>query len=126
MAVLAVMILGSLRKALAVLLVASFATSQLAQATAGTVSAGLDEASIVDMADLMPCCPHKSPPADECPKCLLLAVCAPQSISLPVTLEIGVVQFFRVATLGHSSDPMGDSLGYDPPSRPPRSQMMAA
>ena len=117
------MIFGILRRALAILMIAGLMAGPFAApAMAGTMAAGMDMA---DMSDAMPCCPHKAPPVDECQKCPLMAVCAPQILGLPVGMNIGAARIAVVQTLTPASDSFGDSLGYDPPSRPPRLMVAA-
>ena len=111
-------IFGILQKALAIFMIAGLMAGPFAApAMAGTMAAGMDMA---DLSDAMPCCPHEAPPADECQKCPLMAVCAPQILGLPVGVNILAARFAVMQTPTPASDSFGDSLGYDPPSRPPR------
>ena len=120
-----------LSRLLATFLIAGLVTAPLsAVAAMSTVTASMS------MQGDMPCCPEnssapeksspeKSSPVD-CDKCVLMAICLNKTF---VAHPAGVLaQLFasKIRTLIPVSDPETDGLGYSPPPRPPRYQVLSA
>jgi hypothetical protein len=116
------MLQGVLRYALAILVIAGlFAGPIVAPAWAS-----IEQSAAQSMPDDMPCCPKKAPVAPECQKCPFAAPCGFQAVSVPADFAVGAF-FPIVARLQKpANDVFGDSLGHDPPPRPPRFLILTA
>jgi hypothetical protein len=77
------------------------------------------------MADDMPCCPDKSVPVD-CDQCPLMALCAATTLQALLPAGIAEIQPVTLRMLLPGSDPEVESVGYSPPPKPPRSQVLSA
>ena len=111
-----VMFQGLLRYALAILVIAGLVAGPLAApavAAPGFVAA-------TSMPEDMPCCPHKAPVSPECQKCPFAVLCGFQVISVPADFVVGALVPMMVRLQRPANDSFGDSLGHDPPPRPPR------
>jgi hypothetical protein len=88
-------------------------------------------AGAMDMTGDMPCCPDKQGcpdkkvPAD-CDKCALMAICMNQTLQALPSYVFAEIVPARMRTLVPLSDREMESLGYSPPSRPPRSLVRSA
>lgn len=122
----------TIRRAVAIILIAAFALAPLlrpamAEMLAGSSAAdvptiaGHDAMVIADGMDgAMPCCPSKAPQPVDCDKCVLMAVCLSKCVTglsdapfEPVFLTIGSV-------LPPMSDFWPDGFGRPPLDHPPR------
>jgi hypothetical protein len=77
------------------------------------------------MADDMPCCPDKSAPVD-CDQCPLMALCAATTLQAPLPAGVAEIRAVTLRMLLPGSDPEVESVGYSPPPKPPRSQVLSA
>jgi hypothetical protein len=82
-----------------------------------------DEAA--GMSDDMPCCPDKLAPVD-CDQCPLMALCAATTLQAPLWVGVAEIQPVTLRMLLPGSDPEVESVGYSPPPKPPRSQVLSA
>jgi hypothetical protein len=121
----------TIRRLLAILMIAGIAVAPLSRPVmAGTsadvaMSATADDSSasaIADeMANDMPCCPSKSPAPVDCDKCVFMAGCMTQCFA---GMSAAVFHPFLAASIlvvPLRNDSWPDSLGHPPPDHPPRS-----
>src|SRR5712691_9635796 len=120
----------TIRRLLAVLVIAGIALAPLSQPVMADSSADASmqvmadnmsaSASTDEMASDMPCCPSKAPTPVGCDKCVFMAACTSLGF---VGMSSAVVHLFLtasddVASLQNDSWPEG--LGHPPPEHPPR------
>jgi hypothetical protein len=116
---------------LAIFLIAGLITAPLSAVAA----MGAMKASMSMQGD-MPCCPEnssapeksspeKSSPVD-CDKCVLMAACMTKTFVAHPADVLAPLFASKIRTLIPASDPETDGLGYSPPPRPPRYQVLSA
>ena len=120
----------TIRRLLAILMIAGIALAPLSQPVMAEMSSDAsmqvmaDEMSAVEatdeMASDMPCCPSKAPTPVGCDKCVFMAACTSLGF---VGMSSAVAHLFLtasddVASLQNDSWPEG--LGHPPPEHPPR------
>ena len=85
-----------------------------------------DGGQMIAMADQMPGCPGPMTP-DECHKCPLMVVCLVKSIAgIPGDLLGSTVAYGKRLALRPGNDILLAGLGYPPPARPPRTNVIPA
>jgi hypothetical protein len=120
----------TIRRLLAILMIAGIALAPLSQPVLADSSADVSMQAMADnmspsamtdeMASDMPCCPSKAPTPVGCDKCVFMAACTSLGF---VGMSSAVVHLFLtassdVASLQNDSWPEG--LGHPPPEHPPR------
>jgi hypothetical protein len=120
----------TIRRLLAILMIAGIALAPLSQPVMAASSADVSMQAMADemspsamadeMAGDMPCCPSKAPTPVGCDKCVFMAACTSLGF---VGMSSAVVHLFLaasddVASLQNDSWPEG--LGHPPPEHPPR------
>lgn len=81
---------------------------------------------IMSMADEMPGCPGPMTP-DECHKCPLMVVCLVKSVAgIPGDVLGAKLAYGQRLVLRPGNDTMLAGLGYPPPARPPRTNVIPA
>lgn len=120
----------TIRRLLAILMIAGIALAPLSQPVIAASSADVSMQAMADemspsamtdeMASDMPCCPSKAPTPVGCDKCVFMAACTSLGF---VGMSSAVVHLFLtasddVASLQNDSWPEG--LGHPPPEHPPR------
>jgi hypothetical protein len=109
-----------LSRLLAIFLIAGLVTAPLS-----AVAAMSAMGTSMSMQGDMPCCPEKSPPVD-CDKCVLMAICMTKTFAVHPADVLAPLFASKTRTLLPASDPETDGLGYSPPPRPPRYQVLSA
>ena len=120
----------TIRRLLAILMIAGIALAPLSQpvmadssaevstqATADNMSAS---ASTDEMASDMPCCPSKAPTPVGCDKCVFMAACTSLGF---LGMSSAVAHLFLTASDDLASlqnDSWPEGLGHPPPEHPPR------
>ena len=85
-----------------------------------------DAGEMVAMADEMPGCPGPMTP-DECHKCPLMVVCLVKSVAgIPGDVLGAKVAYGQRLVLRPSNDALLAGLGFPPPARPPRTNVIPA
>jgi hypothetical protein len=123
----------TIRRLLAILMIAGIALAPLSQPVLADSSADVSMQAMADnmspsamtdeMASDMPCCPSKVPTPVGCDKCVFMAACTSLGF---VGMSSAVVHLFLtassdVASLQNDSWPEG--LGHPPPEPPPRTRV---
>jgi len=124
-----VKIASTIRKLLAVLMIAGLALAPVSQpvmaAAASDPSMQTHEemspsAMTQAMADDMPCCPAKAPVSSDCDKCVFMAACAAKCFTGMSASVFHPLLRASNDMLPLSNDSSPDGLGYPPPDHPPR------
>jgi hypothetical protein len=110
-----------LSRLLAIFLIAGLVTAPLS-----AVAAKSAMTASMSMPGDMPCCPEKSPPPVDCDKCVLMAICMTKTFVAHPADVLAPLFASKTRTLIPASDPETDGLGYSPPPRPPRYQVLSA
>jgi len=119
----------TIRRLLAVLVIASLAMAPVARPVVAIASDSAmqmmaddmsSSATTDEMADDMPCCPPKAPAPVGCDKCVFMTACTSicfAGISVDV-VHPRLITSGRIVLLDNDSWP--DGLGHPPPEHPPR------
>jgi hypothetical protein len=107
-------------------LLAIFLIAGLIAAPLSAVAAKSAMTESMSMPGDMPCCPEKSPSPVDCDKCVLMAICMTKTFAAHPADVLAPLFASKMRTLIPASDPETDGLGYSPPPRPPRYQVLSA
>jgi hypothetical protein len=120
----------TIRRLLAILLIAGLALAPVSQPAMAETSPDVSMQATADdmpasgmtdeMASDMPCCPSKAPAPVDCDKCVFMAACMSKCFTGMTAI---VVHPFLIASDSialQRNDSRPDGLGHPPPEHPPR------